>query len=89
MKQLKGDGRILIELKEVNESVSLGGIVIHSTVAKHDLHDGVVLASNCSSILPGDVVSIPKYAGIRFMQGDKSQAVIKESDVLFIEYANR
>lgn len=89
MKQLKGEDRILIELKEINESVSLGGIVIHSTVAKHDLHDGVVLASNCSSILPGDVVSIPKYSGIRFMQGDKSQAIIKESDVLFIEHSGR
>ena len=89
MKQLKGDDRILIELKEVNESVSLGGIVIHSTVAKHDLHDGVVLVSNCSGVLPGDTVSIPKYCGIRFMEGDKSKAIIKESDILFIEHSSR
>lgn len=89
MKQLKGEDRVLVELKEINESVSLGGIVIHSTIAKHDLHDGVVLESNCECVLPGDLVSIPKYAGIRFMQGDKSQAIIKESDILFIEHSGR
>ena len=76
--------RVLVALKEQTETVTSTGIILTDSVAKHDLHYGIVVDyGDTTDFIKGEQVAFGKYAGLRFNHEAKPHALLNVGDVLF------
>lgn len=92
MLQPMGD-RVVIEVKEKNDTTSGGVVLLDSAVQKESV--GLVLAAGKGrlddagkhislDVAKGDQVIFSKYAGTEVTQDGKSYLIVRESDILAV-----